>query len=208
MGMKKSRIIVGAFCLALGLAVLPSCCCSYFNKTESCKCSKGEICKCKKDASVCKKCCCRTAYTWFGNTWAKAKSLFVKEEKKVKDVVKDVKKEIITYIENEEIIKDKKSFKKFVKKLDRKNVVVKFSATWCPACHAMTDLDKELATQFVKDVEFIELNVDNAKKLSEEYKVKGIPHYLFLHKGKKVKHTVGGMKKEKYEKTIKKAFKV
>jgi thioredoxin 1 len=187
MSMKKMSLFLSALCLTVGMLTLPSCCST--NKK-------------------CETCCCTKASAWFGSTWTTVKSFFVKEEKKVEDVLKDVKKEVITHLETKAILKDKKAFKDFVKKLERKNVVVKFSATWCPACHAMKDLDVEFAKKFTKDVEFIEINVDNAKQLAEEYKIKGIPHYLFLKKGKKEKHKVGGMKKEQYEKKIKKAFKL
>ncbi len=75
-----------------------------------------------------------------------------------------------------------------------KPTLMEFYANWCTSCQAMAkDLD-ELKQQFADSVNFVMLNVDNSKWLPEilNYRVDGIPHFVFLGKdGKAIAQAIG-----------------
>lgn len=72
--------------------------------------------------------------------------------------------------------------------------LMEFYANWCTSCQAMAPDIAQLEQQYADSVNFVMLNVDNTKWLPEilQYRVDGIPHFVFLDKeGKVIAQTIG-----------------
>lgn len=75
-----------------------------------------------------------------------------------------------------------------------KPTLMEFYADWCTSCQAMAADIGKLKQQYGDTVNFVMLNVDNTKWLPEilNYRVDGIPHFVFLGKdGKAIAQTIG-----------------
>jgi len=75
-----------------------------------------------------------------------------------------------------------------------KPTLIEFYANWCTTCQAMAEDLGKLKDKYAESVNFVMLNVDNSKWLPEvlEYKVDGIPQFVFFNDKKEVvAQTVG-----------------
>jgi thiol-disulfide isomerase/thioredoxin len=75
-----------------------------------------------------------------------------------------------------------------------KPTLMEFYANWCTSCQAMAKDLAELKQQYGTSVNFVMLNVDNTKWLPEilNYRVDGIPHFVFLGlDGKAIAQAIG-----------------
>ncbi|MFM7425701.1 MAG: thioredoxin family protein [Elainella sp.] len=75
-----------------------------------------------------------------------------------------------------------------------KPTLMEFYADWCTSCQAMAKDMSELKQEYGKQVNFVMLNVDNAKWLPEmlHYRVEAIPHFTFLDQtGQPIAATIG-----------------
>ncbi|MGJ3247145.1 MAG: thioredoxin family protein [Elainellaceae cyanobacterium] len=65
---------------------------------------------------------------------------------------------------------------------NHKPTLMEFYANWCTSCQAMAGDLSELKQDYGDRLNFVMLNVDNSKWLPEmlEYRVDGIPHFVFL----------------------------
>lgn len=63
-----------------------------------------------------------------------------------------------------------------------KPTLLEFYADWCTACQAMAPAMANLRQSYGDQVNFVMLNIDNDKWLPEmlEYKVDGIPHFVYF----------------------------
>ena len=75
---------------------------------------------------------------------------------------------------------------------DGKPTIVRFAAEWCGACQSVKQAYADLAGE-VKDVTFVEVNVDKFQPLAQKNNVAGIPTFLYLHNGS-IKHQEVGVK--------------
>ncbi len=62
--------------------------------------------------------------------------------------------------------------------------LIEFYANWCTVCQKMAPDIATLETEYADKMNFVMLNVDNSKWLPEmlQYRVDGIPHFVFLDK--------------------------
>lgn len=75
-----------------------------------------------------------------------------------------------------------------------KPTLMEFYADWCTSCQAMAKDMSELKQEYGKQVNFVMLNVDNAKWLPEmlHYRVEAIPNFTFLDQtGQPIATTIG-----------------
>lgn len=80
----------------------------------------------------------------------------------------------------------------FKEEISKGVVVVDMYADWCGPCRALGPMLEEIsATDEMKDVSFVKLDVDAAPELSQEYGVMSIPCIVYFKDGKEVGRTVG-----------------
>ena len=87
---------------------------------------------------------------------------------------------------------------------EKKLLVVKFYADWCPPCQQMRPIFNALANLFPQ-VLFAEVNVEN-KEISKFYDIRSIPAFLFIWCGETIDQQVGAMSQAKFEEKIRKAL--
>ena len=61
--------------------------------------------------------------------------------------------------------------------------VVDFSATWCGPCRMMAPVLENISEKLAGQVEFYNVDVDEAPELAGEFKVQSIPCLVFLKNG-------------------------
>jgi len=73
-------------------------------------------------------------------------------------------------------------------------VLVKFFATWCGPCKAMSPILEELAAE-TPSVKFVEVNVERARDLAVRYRVRAVPTLMLFVEGALVTVKVGAATK-------------
>ena len=68
--------------------------------------------------------------------------------------------------------------------------VVDFYADWCGPCKQIAPKFEQLSTKF-PSVNFVKVNVDEAKEIASKYSVRAMPTFLFFKNGTKVNEVVG-----------------
>lgn len=80
---------------------------------------------------------------------------------------------------------------------EKKPVMVKFSASWCPPCKTMKPIVHEVAQQFVNDITIIEVTLDQSTQhLLQAFGAQGIPTFVFFKDNKKVDQFSGAIAKQ------------
>ena len=77
----------------------------------------------------------------------------------------------------------------------KKLIVVDFTASWCGPCRFIAPVLAELAKK-TPDVIFLKVDVDELKKVAEDWAVEAMPTFVFLKEGKIVDKVVGAKKDE------------
>src|SRR5262245_36902351 len=70
-------------------------------------------------------------------------------------------------------------------------VLVDFTASWCPPCHAIAPTIDALAAEFAGRLKVGNLDVDSEPELAERYSVRAMPTLLILDHGKVVDQRLG-----------------
>lgn len=86
------------------------------------------------------------------------------------------------------------------------SVVVKFAATWCGACNHMKKLDADMRAEYNTRCKFVEIDVDNAAALKDQFSIDGVPTYIFFKNGKESARHVGTLDKGAYTKMMEKVI--
>ncbi len=82
-------------------------------------------------------------------------------------------------------------------------VFVDFFAEWCGPCKITGPIVEELSNE-MKDIKFVEVDVDQNPQLSQQYSVFSIPTFMIFKDGKLAGQFVGAMGKEGFLNEIKK----
>ncbi len=89
--------------------------------------------------------------------------------------------------------------------LDKKGLVfVDFFAEWCGPCKVTSPIIHEISEE-MKDVSFVEIDVDKNQDLAGQYSVFSIPTFVIFKDGKVVSQFVGAMGKEGFLAELEKA---
>lgn len=83
-----------------------------------------------------------------------------------------------------------------------KYVVVDFWGKRCPPCEAMEPVIKKLAKEYEGKILFLKVNAGANPDLSERFKVRSVPAFLFFENGRLKGRRVGAMPYEVFKKWI------
>jgi len=86
-------------------------------------------------------------------------------------------------------------------KLAANIVLVDFWAPWCQPCKVQEPILEELA-QELKGVEFLKLNIDDNRYLSQKLGVRNIPTLVLYDNGVEIKRFVGVQSKDLLRKAL------
>jgi thioredoxin 1 len=81
-------------------------------------------------------------------------------------------------------------------------VVVDCWAPWCAPCHMIAPVIEELAKDYAGKILFGKLNVDENRRMTEQYQIMGIPALLVFKKGELVDRIVGALPRKLLEPRI------
>jgi len=91
--------------------------------------------------------------------------------------------------------------------LEKKGVVVmKFMAAWCGPCKQLAPIVEEISEE-MKDISFIEIDVDQYGDISSELGVRSVPTMLIFKDGKESGRCIGYMGKDACKKKIESSIK-
>jgi len=81
-------------------------------------------------------------------------------------------------------------------------VFVDFWAPWCGPCRMVGPIVEELAKKHKGKMKFVKVNVDDAPKLSAQYKITGIPMMAVFKNGKIAEQVMGAYPKDELDRFI------
>ncbi|XP_074559613.1 thioredoxin H2-2-like [Curcuma longa] len=76
-----------------------------------------------------------------------------------------------------------------------KLMVIDFTASWCGPCRTMEPAFKAMSSQF-SDVVFLKIDVDELRKVAQQWKVEAMPTFVLVKRGQEVDRVVGANKDE------------
>ena len=69
--------------------------------------------------------------------------------------------------------------------------VVDFSATWCGPCRMLAPVVEAVSEEYAGQVDFYNVDVDDAPVLAGEYKVQSVPCLVMMKNGEFVDQSIG-----------------
>ena len=69
----------------------------------------------------------------------------------------------------------------------------KFTAEWCPPCHALAPIFDAVAATRSAEARFVEVDADASPQASIRFGVRGLPTILFFRNGEVVSRLVGAV---------------
>lgn len=92
--------------------------------------------------------------------------------------------------------------------ISKGSVVVDFYATWCSPCQMMSPIIDQLAQEYEGKVQFVKVDIDKFKDLSDKFNVKGVPQFYLFKDNVEKDQFAGGRDKATFQKLIAKAFNI
>lgn len=71
--------------------------------------------------------------------------------------------------------------------------LVDFFATWCGPCKAMQPVLDQLKTDLGDSIRILKIDVDKNQEVTEKFKVRGVPTFVFFKSGEIIWRQSGGM---------------
>jgi len=96
---------------------------------------------------------------------------------------------------------DEKNFDAEVLKADVP-VLVDFTATWCGPCKALAPIVEKLADEFEGKVKVGKLDIDEARAIATQYKIRSVPTVMVFRGGQKAGEHVGLTNRDKLVKLL------
>lgn len=77
-----------------------------------------------------------------------------------------------------------------------KLVLVEFWGSWCPVCQRMKEIIEGLERDQGEQVKVLRVNPDMNPSFSSEFKIRGLPTFIFFRDGKEIRREVGAKSKD------------
>jgi thioredoxin 1 len=87
-------------------------------------------------------------------------------------------------------IENTQEFDSVIKQADTL-IVVDFWAPWCGPCRAFGPILEQAAQELGDQAEFVKLNVDEQRKLAQQYGISSIPTVIYFRNGVEVHRATG-----------------
>jgi len=81
-------------------------------------------------------------------------------------------------------------------------VVVEFGAVWCHPCKALEPILKLLAQEWSAKASLLQVDVDQAQALVQQYSVMSVPTVMLFIKGQPVERLTGFQSREKLKEKL------
>ncbi|XP_019094420.1 PREDICTED: thioredoxin H4-like [Camelina sativa] len=75
-------------------------------------------------------------------------------------------------------------------------IVIDFTASWCPPCRMIAPIFTDLAKKFMSSAIFFKVDVDELQSVAQEFGVEAMPTFVFMKAGEVVDKIVGARKEE------------
>jgi thioredoxin 1 len=77
------------------------------------------------------------------------------------------------------------------------DVLVEFSAAWCPPCRALAPILESIAAEHASSLKVVVVDIDASPKTSTRYKVRGAPTLVLFRRGERAASQLGAVPKTK-----------
>src|SRR5687767_12887917 len=81
-------------------------------------------------------------------------------------------------------------------------VLVDFWAAWCAPCRMLEPTVTAVAEKYEANARVVKVNVDENPKISQTYRIRGIPTLILFKRGKEAERVVGATSKEAISRMI------
>lgn len=88
------------------------------------------------------------------------------------------------------MVKQINSKEEFLKETSNGKVIIDFFADWCGPCKMMGPFFEEASNE-VKDIKFLKINIDEVEDVAAQYGITSIPTAIVMNDGKELKRNVG-----------------
>lgn len=92
----------------------------------------------------------------------------------------------------------------FTEEVSEGLVMVDFWAPWCGPCRMQTPILEQMSEDYIDQVKFTKVNVDENPATSQQYGIMSIPNMLLLKDGEVVENIIGVHQKEQLKQIISK----
>lgn len=83
-----------------------------------------------------------------------------------------------------------------------KALVLYFWAVWCGPCKVLAPVIEALSDDYEEKVVMGKVDIDNERKLTEQYSIRSVPTTLFIIDGRVVEQMVGSVTKSTFERKL------
>lgn len=85
---------------------------------------------------------------------------------------------------------------------ENKLVLIDFWADWCMPCKMISPIIEKIASEYEGKLTVAKVNIDDNRKLSQEFNIQSIPTVILFKDGKAVSHKAGAMAFKDYTNEI------
>ncbi|KGK97673.1 hypothetical protein LI82_07770 [Methanococcoides methylutens] len=81
-------------------------------------------------------------------------------------------------------------------------VIVDCFTKTCPPCRKMAPIFEKVAAEYDGKIKFVKINLKNSPGIGKQFKIVGVPTFLFFRSGEMVTNVVGFVEEEKLKEKL------